>query len=127
MRPLCLVTARQSRLHGFGVQLAWEFSLLFIRFSDRPAFATGRVRRALLLSALLLLAAACNSGNSPDNGNQPPVNSAPSAAAGSDIIVVENTSVTLNGSGSDPDPGDSLTFARSQLTGLTVIDVRQES
>ncbi len=120
MRPLCLVTARQSRLHGFGVQLAREFSLLFIRFSDSLKFATGRVRRALLLSAVLLLATACNSGNSVDNGNQPPVNRVPSAAAGSDIIVVENTSVTLNGSASDPDPGDSLTFAWSQLSGLTV-------
>jgi hypothetical protein len=46
-------------------------------------------------------------------------NRVPSVSAGSDQTVSSGTSVTLQGSGSDPD-GDALTYAWSQISGPTV-------
>ncbi len=47
------------------------------------------------------------------------VNRAPTAAAGSDQTVDERTTVTLNGSGSDPD-GDTLNYSWTQTAGPMV-------
>ncbi len=48
------------------------------------------------------------------------VNDAPSADAGADQSVAEGATVTLNGSGTDPDTGDSLSYAWTQTGGPTV-------
>ncbi len=48
------------------------------------------------------------------------VNDAPSADAGTDQSVDEGATVTLSGSGTDPDTGDSLSYAWTQTGGPTV-------
>ncbi len=65
----------------------------------------------------MMALAACGGG---DNGNSGGGNAAPTANAGPDQSVLENTAVSLNGSGSDPDTGDSLTFVWSQTGGAAV-------
>ncbi len=65
----------------------------------------------------MMALAACGGG---DNGNSGGGNAAPTANAGPDQSVFENTAVSLNGSGSDPDTGDSLTFVWSQTGGAAV-------
>ena len=47
----------------------------------------------------------------------PPVNQAPTANAGPDQAVVSGTLVTLAGSGSDPDPGTTLTYSWTRESG----------
>ena len=76
--------------------------------------------RSLLLSVAVVLSA-CSSGSSapPANGGGP-VNRAPTANAGVDQTVPEMTAVTLNGSGSDPDAGDTLSYAWTQTLGQAV-------
>ena len=44
----------------------------------------------------------------------------PTAHAGSDMTVSAGDTVTLNGRGTDPDDGDTLTYAWSQSSGTTV-------
>jgi len=65
----------------------------------------------LLLSAALALSA-CGGGGT--------ANRAPTASAGADQTVAELTVVNLNGSGSDPDAADTLTFAWLQTAGQSV-------
>ena len=48
------------------------------------------------------------------------VNEAPSADAGEDQSVAMGAAVTLSGSGSDPDAGDTLSYSWSQTSGSTV-------
>lgn len=60
---------------------------------------------------------ACSGGGGGDSGAQ---NSAPTANAGNDRTVVELTAVALNGMGTDPDAGDSLSFSWSQTGGASV-------
>ena len=74
--------------------------------------------QCLLLSSFLLLSA-CGGGSQPAAGGGP-TNRAPTANAGADQTVSENTAVVLNGSGSDPDAGDNLTFAWTQTLGTAV-------
>jgi hypothetical protein len=69
----------------------------------------------------MLALAACGSGGSDDNnGGNGGGNTTPTASAGSDQSVFENTTVNLNGSGSDPDTGDTLTYSWTQTAGGTV-------
>ena len=76
--------------------------------------------RCLLLSIAVVLSA-CSSGSSaPPAGGGGPVNRAPTANAGVDQSVPEMTAVLLNGSGSDPDAGDTLSYAWTQTLGQSV-------
>ncbi len=69
----------------------------------------------------MLALAACGSGGSDDNnGGNGGGNTTPTASAGPDQSVLENTTVNLNGSGSDPDSGDTLTYSWTQTAGGTV-------
>ena len=74
--------------------------------------------RKLLLGATLLTLAACSSGGS-DSGGTTPTNQAPTANAGTAQTVDEFDTVTLNGSGTDPN-GDALTYSWTQLSGTNV-------
>jgi hypothetical protein len=71
--------------------------------------------RSILLSSILATFAACGGGSDAPTVN---ANTAPTASAGTDKAVVENSVVQLNGSGADP--GDTLTFAWTQMSGTTV-------
>lgn len=54
-------------------------------------------------------------------GAPAPPNSAPTASAGPNQVVSSGAAVTLSGAGSsDPDPGDILTFAWTQTSGVSV-------
>ena len=72
----------------------------------------------LLLIAAVALSACGGGGGEAGGGGT--VNRAPTASAGADQTVAELTVVNLNGSGSDPDAGDTLTFAWTQTAGQTV-------
>lgn len=75
----------------------------------------------LLLAASLLSLAACNSGSSDaPAGGGGVQNSPPSASAGPDQSVLELSTVTLSGSGTDPDTGDTLSYSWQQLSGVSV-------
>ena len=71
-----------------------------------------------LLTLLLLALSACGGGGSDSVGGGNTTNRAPVANAGTDQVVDERASVTLNGSGTDPDSGTTLTYSWSPLTGL---------
>jgi len=77
--------------------------------------------RTLLLIATVLTFTACGGGGGNDNGGGggTPTNSAPTANAGTPIAVNEFDTVTLNGSGTDPN-GDALTFSWTQMSGTSV-------
>jgi hypothetical protein len=72
----------------------------------------------LLLSVALALSACGGGGDAP--ASSPPVNRVPTVSAGADQSVAELTVVNLNGSGSDPDAGDTLTFAWTQTAGQSI-------
>ena len=55
------------------------------------------------------------------------VNNAPTANAGSDVSVVEGQSVNLNGSGTDPDSGDTLSYSWSPSANLSNTSIAQPS
>ncbi len=74
--------------------------------------------RAIACILPMLALAACGGGGGDTNGSGG--NIAPTAFAGADQSVLENAAVSLNGSGSDPDTGDTLTFAWTQTGGPTV-------
>jgi len=76
--------------------------------------------RAIACALPALALAACGGGDDSGGDISPPPNTSPSAFAGADQSVLEITSVNLNGSGSDPDVGDTLTFAWTQTGGATV-------
>ena len=80
----------------------------------------------LLLTAAMVLSA-CGGGSSAPPNTGGPTNSSPVANAGSDLTVKEQSFVTLNGSGSDPDPGTTLTFSWTQLSGpaVTIVNSNQ--
>lgn len=89
---------------------------------------TGIVRHGLPLSAVLLILSACSSGGDSDTtgdtgntGNTGNTNRSPIVIAGSSQAVLENTTVNLSGSASDPDQGDTLTYAWTQLSGQVVV------
>jgi len=85
---------------------------------EYEALMTRNPRRvsSILLSSILVTIAACGGdGDSEPAGN---TNNAPTASAGIDQAVVENAVVQLNGSGTDP--GDTLTFSWTQMSGTTV-------
>ncbi len=69
----------------------------------------------LLVSALT----ACGGGGGGDNLTDPPANQNPSANAGPDQTVASGASVTLAGSGTDPD-GSIASFAWAQTSGTAV-------
>ncbi len=86
-----------------------------------------RVRLPAAILVTLLTTTACGGGGgdsapapNPNPAPTPPTNNAPSADAGTDQSVDENTSVTLSGSGSDPDAGDTLTYLSTQTSGTGV-------
>jgi len=81
-----------------------------------------RCLRAALIALSLLTLAACSGGGSGDTDNTPgvPVNSPPTANAGADQTVAELAVVQLNGSGTDANTGDVLSFAWLQTGGTTV-------
>lgn len=76
-------------------------------------------KRALIAVSVLLLAA-CSSGSSSTGGGGGTTNSAPTASAGADQSVDEFSAVTLTGSGTDPNAGDTLTYAWTQTVGTSV-------
>jgi hypothetical protein len=73
-----------------------------------------------LLTLLLLALSACGGGGSDSVGGGNTTNRAPVANAGTDQVVDERATVTLNGSGTDPDSGTTLTYSWSQRSGPTV-------
>ena len=73
-----------------------------------------------LLTLLLLALSACGGGGSDSVGGGNTTNRAPVANAGTDQVVDERATVTLNGSGTDPDSGTTLTYSWSRRSGPTV-------
>lgn len=61
--------------------------------------------------------------------NTPPPNNSPSASAGTDQTINENTSTTLNGTGSSDPDGDVLSYSWTQTagTGVTIINANTAS
>ncbi|MCH7503510.1 MAG: hypothetical protein IIA10_09155 [Proteobacteria bacterium] len=80
--------------------------------------ALSRRMRTVGLALPLLILAACGGGGG--GGGSGMANRAPTANAGPDQIVAEMATVQLNGSGSDPDSGDTLTYSWGQTGGTTV-------
>ena len=78
---------------------------------------TGGIGIHLLLLTAAVALSACGGGTP---ASSPPVNRMPTVSAGADQSVAEMTAVNLNGSGSDPDTGDTLTFAWTQTAGQSV-------
>jgi len=76
-----------------------------------------QARLPACLTTLIVLAACGGNGGGNGGGNP---NRAPTANAGSDQTVAELSEVNLNGSGSDPDAGDMLTYLWAQTGGQTV-------
>ena len=72
-----------------------------------------------LLVAVTATLIACSGSGGDDGGGTVP-NRAPSANAGGDQNVLEMSFVQLAGNGSDPDTGDTITFAWTQTAGTTV-------
>ena len=73
--------------------------------------------RPLLLVIAAVTLTACGSGGGDEGGTG---NRAPTANAGGDQTVLELTAVPLAGVGSDPDVGDTLSYAWSQTGGTAV-------
>ncbi len=61
--------------------------------------------------AVMATLVACGGSGGGDDGGSTVTNRAPSANAGGDQNVLEMTFVQLAGNGSDPDTGDTITFA----------------
>jgi hypothetical protein len=80
---------------------------------------TGGISIHLLLLTGAVALSACGGGGG-EPASSPPVNRVPTVSAGADQSVAEMTVVNLNGSGSDPDVGDTLTFAWTQTAGQSV-------
>lgn len=77
-------------------------------------------RKNIVLAVSLLALAACGGGGGSGSTGGGTTNRAPIANAGIDQTVAEQSSVTLDGTGSrDPD-GDSLTYTWTQTVGTTV-------
>lgn len=75
---------------------------------------------SLLLSSLFVLTVSgCSGGGSDDTGNEEPTNQKPTANAGQDQTTDEQTSVELEGSGSDSD-GSVSSHSWTQVSGDTV-------
>ncbi len=70
--------------------------------------------------AVMATLVACGGSGGGDDGGSTVTNRAPSANAGGDQNVLEMTFVQLAGNGSDPDTGDTITFAWSQTAGTAV-------
>ena len=74
----------------------------------------------LLLSSLLLLTvSACSGGGSDETRTEEPTNQKPTAYAGQDQTVDEQTSVSIEGSGTDSD-GSITSYNWTQVSGDTV-------
>lgn len=83
----------------------------------RPGLSGARPALAGLLA--LGLWACGGDGSGPTDGGNPSGNHAPTASAGAGQSVHKGASVTLSGSGADPD-GDTLAFAWTQTAGPAV-------
>src|SRR5439155_26399927 len=77
-------------------------------------------------ATLTILLQLCNTSNACDTDTVVinvvgPANQAPTANAGPDQNVASGAAVSLDGTGSsDPDPGDTLTYAWTQTAGTPV-------
>ncbi len=93
-----------------------------VRSQGRPPVAVaGKAGSSVLVMAMLVLGACGGGGGGGDDVPTPPANRAPVAHAGADQTVAENTVVSLDGSlSSDPDTGDTLTYAWTQTSGPAV-------
>ena len=81
---------------------------------------TGTIGIQLLLLICAIALSACGSGGSVAGGGSSNLNRPPTANAGADQSVFELTTVNLQGSGQDPDIGDTLTYQWTQIAGQTV-------
>ncbi len=89
--------------------------------SPSPSFTapTGLSADAVLVFSLTVSDGSLSASDSV-NVTVTNVNDAPSANAGENQSVDEGATVTLSGSGTDPDTGDSLSYAWSQTSGQDV-------
>ncbi len=90
----------------------------------------GNCYRGVALAAGLLLFAGCGGGSSGGGGGGNTggtQNGEPTANAGTDVNVAESSAVTLSGSGSDPDAGDTLSYSWEQVGGppVTIMNANQ--
>ena len=81
---------------------------------------TGTIGIQLLLLICAIALSACGSGGNVAGGGSGNLNRPPTANAGADQSVFELTTVNLQGSGQDPDIGDTLTYQWTQIAGQTV-------
>ncbi len=75
---------------------------------------------AVLAFWMLALAACGGGGGSGNPGGGGTTNMAPSASAGTDQSVAEQSTVTLDGTGSSDPEGSALTYAWTQMGGVSV-------
>lgn len=74
-----------------------------------------------LLALCTLTLAACGGDSDDDGGNPPPsVNNPPTANAGLDQTADEFATVSLSGTATDPDAGDTLSYLWTQTAGPSV-------
>lgn len=96
------------------------YSFTEIWFGHHKTMLKEKLIRLVFIVCLSGIAAACNSGgNSTGGPSAPATNETPIANAGTDQTVNENTSVTLNGSGTDRD-GTIVTYSWTQTEGPSV-------
>ncbi len=95
-----------------------RLALAMHKYNPLGKLRLGQPKLWLLVGVALTLVA-CGGGGGSDGGGTP-TNRSPVANAGSDQNVLEMSLVQLAGSGSDPDAGDTLTFAWSQTAGTAV-------
>jgi len=92
---------------------SWNITLSGLSNGSHTVLAQARDTRGALSGAATVTFSV--------NVNLPPPNNTPVANAGPDQTVDENTTITLDGSGStDADPDDTLTYAWSQTSGPSV-------
>ena len=79
-----------------------------------------RYSHSALLIAMSVLLAACGGGSDEPSAPPAPSNSSPNADAGADQVVLELSTVNLDGSASSDPDGDVFTYAWLQTAGPNV-------